>query len=75
MITPLMRIRLNGQMSRFERVWDTEASSRVSDNIWVNILYSWEYLPGSWFHFLAGEVSENEEDPEFTVYAKVSRFF
>jgi len=75
MITALMRIRLNGQMSRFERVWDTEASSGVSDNIWVNLLYSWEYLPGSWFHFLVGEVSENEEDPEFTVYAKVSRFF
>ncbi|MCD6588233.1 MAG: carbohydrate binding family 9 domain-containing protein [Candidatus Fermentibacteraceae bacterium] len=75
MVTPLMRIRLNGQMSRFERVWDTESSSSLSDNIWANLLYSWEYLPGSWFHFLIGEVSEDEEDPEFTVYAKVSRFF
>ncbi len=75
MLTPLMRIRLNGQVSRFERDWDTETSSYVNDNIWLNLLYSWEYAPGSSFHFLAGEVSENEEDPEFTVYAKLTRFF
>ncbi|MCP4647636.1 MAG: carbohydrate binding family 9 domain-containing protein [bacterium] len=75
MITSLMRIRLNGQMSRFERIWDTESSSYSGDNIWANLLYSWEYHPGSWFHFLFGEVSEDEEDPEFTAYAKLTRFF
>ncbi len=75
MITQLMRIRLNGQISRFERTWETESSSYTSDNIWANFLYSWEYRPGSWFHFLIGEVSEDEEDPEFTVYAKMTRFF
>ena len=75
MITALMRIRLNGQISRFEQNWDTESSSYISDNIWANLLYSWEYRPGSSFHFLVGEVSEEEEDPEFTVYAKLTRFF
>ncbi|MCK5132207.1 MAG: carbohydrate binding family 9 domain-containing protein [Candidatus Sabulitectum sp.] len=75
MITPLMRIRLNGQISRFEKIWETESSSYISDNIWANLLYSWEYCPGSWFHFLFGEVSEEEEAPEFTVYAKLTRFF
>ena len=75
MITPLMRIRLNGQVSRFERTWETESSSYTSENIWANLLYSWEYRPGSWFHFLIGEVSEDEEDPEFTAYAKLTRFF
>ncbi|MCD4707741.1 MAG: carbohydrate binding family 9 domain-containing protein [Candidatus Sabulitectum sp.] len=75
MVTPLMRIRLNGQISRFERTWETESSSSISDNIWANLLYSWEYLPGSWFHFLVGEVSEDEADPEFTAYAKLTRFF
>ncbi|MCK5786551.1 MAG: carbohydrate binding family 9 domain-containing protein [Candidatus Sabulitectum sp.] len=75
MLTPLMRIRLSGQASRFERVWETESSSSTSDNIWANLLYSWEYHPGSWFHFLVGEVSEGEERPEFTMYAKLSRFF
>ncbi|MCK5842333.1 MAG: carbohydrate binding family 9 domain-containing protein [Candidatus Sabulitectum sp.] len=75
MVTPLMRIRLNGQISRFERTWETESSSYTSDNIWANLLYSWEYRPGSWFHFLFGEVSEDEEDPEYTAYAKLTRFF
>lgn len=75
MITPLMRIRLNGQTSRFARTWDTESSSYSSDNVWANLLYSWEYRAGSWFHFLIGEVSEDEEDPEFTAYAKLTRFF
>ncbi len=75
MITPLMRVRLNGQISRFDRTWDTESSSYSSDNIWANLLYSWEYRAGSWFHFLIGEVSEDEEDPEFTAYAKLTRFF
>lgn len=74
-ITSSMRIRLNGQASRFERNWETEASSSVEENVWANILYSWEYSPGSWFHFLAGEVREGESDPVFTVYAKVTRYF
>ncbi len=75
MLTQLMRIRLNGQISRFERTWETDSSSYETDNIWANILYSWEYNPGSWFHFLIGEVAEDESDPEFTVYAKMTRFF
>jgi len=70
-----MRIRLNGQVSRFERNWDTQESSSVTENIWANILYSWEYAPGSWFHFLAGEVQDGEEDPVFTLYAKLMRYF
>lgn len=70
-----MRLRLNGQVSRFERNWDSDESSFVSDNIWANILYSWEYAPGSWFHFLAGEIQEEDETPVFTVYAKLMRYF
>ncbi len=52
-----MRIRFSGQTSRFSRNWDTDESSSLSDRI-GNLLYSWEYAPGSWFHFLAGEVLE-----------------
>ncbi len=74
-INSAMRIRLNSQASRFERNWQTVENSSVSKNIWANMLYSWEYAPGSWFHFLAGEVQYEEEDPVFTVYAKLMRFF
>lgn len=70
-----MRIRFSGQTSRFRRNWDTGESSSLSDRIWGNLLYSWEYAPGSWFHFLAGEVLEGDEEPVFTVYAKLMRYF
>ncbi len=70
-----MQIRLNGQLSRFERNWQTEESSSISEDIWANLLYSWEFAPGSWFHFLAGEVQEEGMDPVFTVYTKLTRFF
>jgi len=74
MLTPQMRIRATGQASRFDRNWETESSSSVSRNIWGNILYSWEYCRGSWFHFLVGELSHGDEDPQFTIYAKLTRY-
>ncbi len=74
MLNQQMQIKLNSQISRFERDWATENDSYISNNIWANLLYSWEYAPGSWFHFLIGEVGEEDEDPEFTVYAKLTRF-
>lgn len=70
-----MQIRFNGQLSRFERNWQTVESSYVSEDIWGNLLYSWEFAPGSWFHFLAGEVQEEGMDPVFTIYTKLTRFF
>ena len=74
-LTGEMRLRLNGQTSRFNRNWETGSSSFEEHNTWANLLYSWEYSPGSWFHFLAGEEQEGESDPVFTVYAKLARYF
>jgi len=75
MITNLMRLRLSGQASRFERIWESEPDPQVNSRVWANILYSWEYLPGSWFHFLVGEDGEIGREPVITLYAKLSRFF
>lgn len=74
MLTNLMRVRLTGQTSRFERLWESDGEPRVTSRFWANILYSWEYLPGSWLHFLAGNDAEAGEEPTFTVYAKITRF-
>jgi len=74
-LTSQMRLRFNGQTSEFSRNWQTELSSCKERSTWANILYSWEYSPGSWFHFLAGEVQEEESRPVFTVYAKLTRYF
>jgi hypothetical protein len=74
-LTAQMRMRLSGQLSRFERNWETEEFSRVQENLWGNLLYSWEYAPGSFFHFLAGREGNGEEPAVLTLYAKLTRFF
>lgn len=75
MLTNRMLLRFTGQTSRFGKTWDGGEGPETSRRTWANILYSWEYLPGSFFHFLTGEDGVPGEEPEFTVYAKVSRFF
>jgi len=75
MLTNLMLLRLTGQTSRFEKVWENGEAPETIRRTWANVLFSWEYLPGSFFHFLSGEDGVPGEEPEFTVYAKVSRFF
>lgn len=74
MVTNQMRLRLTGQASRFERAWQSGEGPSVTSRLWANILYSWEYLPGSWFHFMAGEDGEPGETPQFTLYAKITRY-
>lgn len=75
MLTNKMRLRLTGQASRFEKVWESDGEPLVTSRLWASILYSWEYLPGSWFHFMAGEDGVPGEAPEFTIYAKMTGFF
>lgn len=75
MLGNLMLLRLTGQTSRFAKDWEHGEGPETSRRTWANILFSWEYLPGSFFHFLTGEDGVPGEEPEFTVYAKVSRFF
>lgn len=74
--TPNLHLRLFSQYSRF--VTDFEQSEAYeSSEITANLLFSWQYMPGSMFYFLVENLFPEEEDggfgnPDVGLYAKAT---
>lgn len=54
MFNELMSLKISSQYYRFEGIFE-QADEEVSEGFWVNVLYSWEFRPGSTFYFLVGQ--------------------
>lgn len=73
---PDMHLRLFSQYSRFLMDYTLTGESESSD-ITANILFSWQYLPGSMFYFLVENLFEENEEgsfgtPDIGFYAKLT---
>ncbi|MCK5115158.1 MAG: carbohydrate binding family 9 domain-containing protein [Candidatus Aegiribacteria sp.] len=73
---PNMHLRLFSQYSRFSMDYALTGESESSD-ITANLLFSWQYLPGSMFYFLVkNQFAEREEGgfgtPDIGCYAKLT---
>jgi hypothetical protein len=76
MFNPEMNIRLFSQYSRFSMNYDLTGETESSE-ITANLLFSWQYLPGSMFYFLVENQFEEQEDggfgtPDLGLYAKLT---
>lgn len=76
MFNPDMNLRLFSQYSSF--TMDYEATGETSgDEVRSNLLFAWQYLPGSMFYLLGETVFDGDgegsfSDPDLGVYAKVT---
>ncbi len=73
---PNMHLRLFSQYSRFSMDYALTDESESSD-ITANLLFSWQYLPGSMFYFLVENQFEEREEggfgtPDIGCYAKMT---
>ena len=73
---PDMHLRLFSQYSRFLMDYTLTGESESSD-ITANLLFSWQYLPGSMFYFLVENQFEEREEggfgtPDIGCYAKLT---
>ncbi|MFO8184403.1 MAG: DUF5916 domain-containing protein [Candidatus Aegiribacteria sp.] len=73
---PDLNLRLFSQYSRFVTDFSQSQESESSE-ITANILFSWQYMPGSTFYFLVENLFETDEEgefgsPSFGLYAKVT---
>ncbi|MCD4700347.1 MAG: DUF5916 domain-containing protein, partial [Candidatus Aegiribacteria sp.] len=76
MFNPDMNLRLFSQYSRFSMDYSLTGESESSD-ITANLLFSWQYLPGSMFYFLVENQFEEREEggfgtPDIGCYAKLT---
>ena len=75
---PDVNLRLFSQYSRFRMDYGLSPESEGSE-ITANILFTWQYLPGSMFYFLVENRFEEQEDggfgePDMGAYAKLTWF-
>lgn len=73
---PDMHLRFFSQYSRFSMDYALTGESESSD-ITANLLFSWQYLPGSMFYFLVENQFEEDEEgdfgtPDIGFYAKLT---
>jgi hypothetical protein len=78
MFNPDMNIRLFSQFSRFSMDYRLTGETRTSD-ITANLLFSWQYMPGSMVYLLVENRFEEQEDegfgsPNLGLYAKLTWF-
>jgi hypothetical protein len=78
MFNPEMNIRLFSQLSRFSMDYTLTGETRTRD-ITANLLFSWQYLPGSMVYLLVENRFEGHEDggfgsPDLGLYAKLTWF-
>ena len=78
MFNPQMNLRLFTQYSDFTMDYDVTGESESSE-IRTNLLFSWQYMPGSMFYVLgetvfAGDGTGSYEDPDYGLYAKLTWF-
>ena len=76
MFNPDMNLRLFSQYSNFNMNFD-QSDEFESDELRANMLFAWNYLPGSMFYLLGetvfnGDGSGDFEDPDLGVYAKLT---
>ncbi len=76
MFNPEMNIRLFSQYSRFSMDYALTGETESSE-VTANLLFSWQYLPGSMFYFLLENQFEEQEDggfgtPDLGLYAKLT---
>jgi len=74
--SPDVHLRLFSQYSQFGMNY-SQTSETESSEITANILFSWQYLPGSMFYFLVENLFQEDEDgnlgnPDFGAYAKLT---
>jgi len=73
---PDVNLRLFSQYSRFRMDYGLSAESESSE-ITANLLFTWQYLPGSMFYFLVENQFAEQEDggfgaPDLGAYAKLT---
>ncbi|MBN1422998.1 carbohydrate binding family 9 domain-containing protein [Candidatus Fermentibacteria bacterium] len=78
LFSPALNLRLFSQLSAFDRTFDMTGSSTGSE-VRTNLLFSWQYLPGSMLYLLAETQFQSDESgqfhkPNLGVYAKVTWF-
>ena len=76
MFNPGMNLRLFSQYSNFNMDYDATGESE-SDELRANMLFAWQYLPGSMFYLLGeavynGDGSGSFDDPTLGAYAKLT---
>ena len=76
MFNPNMNLRLFSQYSRFAMDYSLTGETESSE-ITANLLFSWQYLPGSMFYFLVENQFEEREEggfgtPDIGFYAKMT---
>jgi len=74
--TPDVNLRLFSQYSLFRMDYASSPESESSE-ITANVLFSWQYLPGSMFYFLVENLFQEDENgdfgaPNLGLYAKVT---
>ncbi len=78
MFNPDMNLRLFSQYSKFNMDFDQSVEVHT-DELRANMLFTWQYLPGSMFYLLGetvyqGDGSGDFEDPDLGLYAKLTWF-
>lgn len=78
MFNPEMNLRLFSQYSDFNLDYQATGESE-SNQIRSNLLFSWQYLPGSMLYVLGETVFDGDgngsfEDPDYGIYAKLTWF-
>ncbi|MCK5131307.1 MAG: carbohydrate binding family 9 domain-containing protein [Candidatus Sabulitectum sp.] len=76
MFNPEMNLRFFSQYSNFNMEFD-ETGELESDELRANMLFAWQYLPGSMFYLLgetvfSGDGNGDFGDPDLGVYAKLT---
>ncbi|MBD3370907.1 hypothetical protein GF402_11180 [Candidatus Fermentibacteria bacterium] len=76
MFTPRVNLRLFSQYSRFAMDYSLSEESESSE-ITANLLYSWQYMPGSMFYLLVENLFQEKEDggfenPDVGLYGKLT---
>ena len=78
LFSPDLSIRLFAQYSRFSLDYDLSEES-VTDQLRANVLFGWQFRPGSMVYLLFEEMAEDQEgeglgSPSFGAFGKVSWF-
>ena len=76
MFNPDMNLRLFSQYSNFN-IDFSQSEEFESDELRANMLFAWQYLPGSMFYLLgetvfSGDGTGDYEDPDYGLYAKLT---
>jgi len=74
--TPDLNLRLFSQYSRFEQDFDSSRNFEARE-LRTNILFGWQYVPGSMLYILAEHLMESDgsggfKKPNFGLYAKLT---